>query len=130
MSGSRRGLRKRRIAKFLLFVINFFGTVVVFVVMAWQIHILNGGVLPTMAETISMPGVPKPNMNPMTSALLMMKGVGREIAILMQAVSMIMDTPLGERSERTRLGDGARDAQGVWRGYDWKIRKLARSAKG
>ena len=93
--------KEKNLAKFLLFVINL-AMFVVFVVMAWQIHILNGGALPTMAEMINMPGVPKPTMNPMTNALLMMS-VGWGIAIFMQAVSMIMDTSLGERSIRDRV---------------------------
>ena len=95
------GVRKEKnLSKFVLFLVNL-ALFVVFLVLAWQMFVQGGGTPPTMADMINLPGVPKPTSNPLTSALLMMS-VGCGIAVFIQAVMMIIDTPLGERSIRDR----------------------------
>lgn len=96
------GIRKEKLlAKFVLFCLNF-ALFIVFMVLAWQTHVVAGGALPRWEDFINLPGIPRANVDPNTSAL-MMASAGWGIALLFHVVSMILDTRLGERQIRERV---------------------------
>jgi len=92
--------REKNLSKFVLFAVNL-ALFLVFTIFAWRTYIASGGSLPTLEQMTNIPGIPKPAMDPVMSILLMMS-VGWGIAVFMQIVAMIIDTPLGERSIRDR----------------------------
>ena len=93
--------REMRLAKFVLFAVNL-GLFAACMVMAWHLYLSNGGVPPVWEEFINIPGIARPAGNPATSALVMLT-VGWIVALLIQGVSMILDTKLGQRQTRERI---------------------------
>jgi hypothetical protein len=92
--------KEKNLSKFILFAVNV-ALFLVFTIFAWRTYIASGGSLPTLEQMTNIPGVPKPAMDPVMSILLMMS-VGWAVALLLQAVGFIIDTPIGERSIRDR----------------------------
>ena len=93
--------KEKNFAKFILFAVNL-GLFVMFLFMAWNMYLSNGGVPPRWEEFVNLPGVIKSAGNPATSALVMLT-VGWAVALLFQVISLIMDTSLGERSIRDKV---------------------------
>ncbi len=113
--------KEKNLTKVLLFVVNL-GVYVAFLFIAWTMFVSNGGTPPDWAEFVNLPGIAKPAGDPITGALVMLS-VGWAVALLLQAIGLIIDTPLGERSirdratgremrkEMSRLGLDEQDAQ-------------------
>jgi len=93
--------KEKNFAKFILFAVDL-GLFVMFLFMAWNMYLGNGGVPPRWEEFVNLPGVIKSAGNPATSALVMLT-VGWAVALLFQVIGLIMDTPLGERSIRDKV---------------------------
>ncbi len=72
---------------------------VIFAVTSWGMF--NGGVLPPLDQWLNMPGKVV-TVDPQTSALMMMT-LGWLVAILLQSISVIFDTKLGEKQLRERI---------------------------
>ena len=92
--------KEKNLSKFILFVANL-GLFVVFMFIAWNTYVSNGGKLPPIEAFVNVPGVAKPALDPATSALVMLS-IGWMVALIFQVVAMIIDTPIGERSIRDR----------------------------
>ncbi len=92
--------KEKNLSKFILFVVNL-GLFVMFLSMAWNMYLSNGGTPPRIEEFLNIPGVAKPSGDPSTSALIMLS-VGWAVALLFQVIAMVIDTPIGERSIRDR----------------------------
>ncbi|MEZ4669339.1 MAG: hypothetical protein R3E39_15650 [Anaerolineae bacterium] len=93
--------KEMRLAKFVLFAVNL-GLFVVFIFMAWQLYLSNGGEPPIWEQFVNIPGIARSAGNPTTGALVMLT-VGWGIGLLFQLISLIFDTRLGERQTRERL---------------------------
>jgi hypothetical protein len=92
--------KEKNLAKFILFATNL-GLFVMFMFIAWNTYLRNGGTLPSAEAFINLPGIIKPSVDPTTSALMMLS-IGWVVALLLQAIGFIIDTPIGERSIRDR----------------------------
>ncbi|MBI1281655.1 MAG: hypothetical protein GC179_26250 [Anaerolineaceae bacterium] len=92
--------REKNLTKFILFATNL-GLYVMFLFIAWQMYLANGGTPPRLEEMVNIPGIARFGGNPTTSALVMLS-VGWAVALLLQVVGFIIDLPIGERSIRDR----------------------------
>ncbi len=92
--------KEKNLAKFILFATNL-GLYVMFLFIAWQMYLSNGGTLPRPEDLVNIPGLARFGGNPTTSALVMLS-IGWAVALLFQVIGMIIDTPIGERSIRDR----------------------------
>ena len=92
--------KEKRLAKFILLATNY-GLYAMFLVIAWHMYLANGGTPPTVDMMVNIPGLAKTLGNPTTSALTMLS-IGWAVALLLQTVGFIIDSPIGERSIRDR----------------------------
>ena len=92
--------KEKRLSKFILLATNM-GLYVMFLVIAWRMYLLNGGTLPTVEMMVNIPGLTKTLGDPTTSALMMLS-IGWAVAVLLQTIGFIIDSPIGERSIRDR----------------------------
>jgi hypothetical protein len=93
--------KEMRLAKFALFAVNL-GVFTLFSFIAWQTYLSNGGVPPRWEDFLNIPGVARPAGDPATSALVMLT-MGWVVALIIQVVSLVFDTRLGERQTRERI---------------------------
>jgi hypothetical protein len=92
--------KEKRLAKFILFAVNF-GLFVVFMVIAWGMYLRNGGTPPQWENFVNFPGIARSAGDPFTNAMVMLT-IGWVAALILQAVGFIIDSPIGERSIRDR----------------------------
>lgn len=92
--------REKNLSKFILFATNL-GLYAVFLFIAWNMYLRNGGTPPRPEDFVNLPGFSRPAGDPTTSALVMLT-IGWTVALLLQAVGFIIDAPIGERSIRDR----------------------------
>ncbi|MEP6987118.1 MAG: hypothetical protein ABI970_16045 [Chloroflexota bacterium] len=92
--------KEKRLSNFILLATNL-GLYVMFLVIAWQMYLANGGTLPNWDSMVNLPGFVRSAGDPTTSALMMLS-IGWAVAILLQTVGFIIDSPIGERSIRDR----------------------------
>ena len=92
--------KEKNLSKFILFVTNL-GLFIVFMFIAWNMFLSNGGTPPRWEWFTNFPGVAKPAGDPITTALVLVS-VGWVVALIMQATAFIIDSPIGERSIRDR----------------------------
>lgn len=91
--------KEKNLAKFILFATNL-GLYVMFLFIAWTMFLNNGGTPPNWTQFTNIPGVAKTG-DPISGALVMLS-IGWAVALLLQAIGFIIDTPIGERSIRDR----------------------------